>query len=204
MRGKKQRQAEWGINVLLNLQQDGTVACGIDLEYKREERGYERINKDFVDYYHSMGLVRDGEEWDRLLTSLQRPLPITFRIPRSASAITLRDHLDNCFGDLKGVTRPEKLEWYPDGLGVEWDVDSLTFRGKIMKKEESSERTICETVPERASLHAFILNETEMGHIVRQEAVSMIPALLLALQSHHLVLDLCAAPGTPSLPPCML
>ena len=35
-----------------------------------------------------------------------------------------------------------------------------------------------------------------MGNISRQEAVSMIPPLLLDVKPHHYVLDMCAAPGS--------
>lgn len=34
------------------------------------------------------------------------------------------------------------------------------------------------------------------GNISRQELVSMIPPLLLDVKSDHLVLDMCAAPGS--------
>ena len=36
----------------------------------------------------------------------------------------------------------------------------------------------------------------EVGAITRQEAVSMIPPLLLDVKSSHRVLDMCAAPGS--------
>lgn len=45
-------------------------------------------------------------------------------------------------------------------------------------------------------LHQFLVSETETGYISRQEAVSMIPPLLMDIRSHHAVLDLCAAPGS--------
>lgn len=38
--------------------------------------------------------------------------------------------------------------------------------------------------------------ESFQGNISRQEAVSMIPPLLLDVKSHHKVLDACAAPGS--------
>lgn len=38
--------------------------------------------------------------------------------------------------------------------------------------------------------------ETETGSISRQEAVSMIPPLVLDVKPHHKVLDTCAAPGS--------
>ena len=45
-------------------------------------------------------------------------------------------------------------------------------------------------------LHEFLVSETESGYISRQEAVSMIPPLLLDIKPHHTVLDMCAAPGS--------
>ena len=45
-------------------------------------------------------------------------------------------------------------------------------------------------------LHKFLVTETESGFISRQEAVSMIPPLLLDVQPQHKVLDMCAAPGS--------
>jgi len=45
-------------------------------------------------------------------------------------------------------------------------------------------------------LHRFLVEDSECGAITRQEAVSMIPPLFLDVQSHHLVLDMCAAPGS--------
>lgn len=44
--------------------------------------------------------------------------------------------------------------------------------------------------------HRFIVDECEVGRIFRQEKVSMIPVTLLNVESHHLVLDMCAAPGS--------
>uniref|UniRef100_A0A914I5Y6 tRNA (cytosine(34)-C(5))-methyltransferase n=1 Tax=Globodera rostochiensis TaxID=31243 RepID=A0A914I5Y6_GLORO len=44
--------------------------------------------------------------------------------------------------------------------------------------------------------HQFLVNETELGNISRQEACSMVPPLLLDVQPHHRVLDACAAPGS--------
>ena len=43
---------------------------------------------------------------------------------------------------------------------------------------------------------SLIFASQEGGHITRQEAVSMIPPLLMDVKPHHRVLDLCAAPGS--------
>ena len=44
----------------------------------------------------------------------------------------------------------------------------------------------------------FLVSETGVGNISRQEQVSMIPPLVLDVQPHHSVLGLCAAPGSKS------
>ena len=51
-------------------------------------------------------------------------------------------------------------------------------------------------VPELKSLHTFMVAMNEKGNLSRQEAVSMIPPLLLDVKPHHKVLDMCAAPGS--------
>ena len=40
------------------------------------------------------------------------------------------------------------------------------------------------------------MHQTENGNLNRQEAVSMLPPLLLDIQSHHKILDMCASPGS--------
>eukprot|EP01088_Endostelium_zonatum_P012294 TRINITY_DN2647_c0_g1_i1.p1 TRINITY_DN2647_c0_g1~~TRINITY_DN2647_c0_g1_i1.p1 ORF type:complete len:857 (+),score=286.10 TRINITY_DN2647_c0_g1_i1:409-2979(+) len=50
--------------------------------------------------------------------------------------------------------------------------------------------------PTLNSLHRFLTAQADSGHINRQEAVSMLPPLLLDVRPHHTVIDLCAAPGS--------
>lgn len=45
-------------------------------------------------------------------------------------------------------------------------------------------------------LHNFLIVETSAGSISRQEAVSMIPPLVLDVKPTDKVLDMCAAPGS--------
>ncbi|EPB66806.1 NOL1/NOP2/sun family protein [Ancylostoma ceylanicum] len=63
------------------------------------------------------------------------------------------------------------------------------FFEPIAKSEDSD-------VYEPKPLPWLAVTEAEIGHISRQEAVSMIPPLLLNPDSNHLVLDMCAAPGS--------
>jgi len=74
----------------------------------------------------------------------------------------------------------EPIPWYPEEFA--WNSNlSRRFirRSEVLRK-----------------LHRFLVEDSECGAITRQEAVSMIPPMLLDVQSHHLVLDMCAAPGS--------
>jgi 16S rRNA C967 or C1407 C5-methylase (RsmB/RsmF family) len=50
--------------------------------------------------------------------------------------------------------------------------------------------------PELAKFHHWLHVQTQAGFITRQETVSMIPPVVLSVEPHHKVLDLCAAPGS--------
>jgi 16S rRNA C967 or C1407 C5-methylase (RsmB/RsmF family) len=75
---------------------------------------------------------------------------------------------------------PRQLEWYPGHLAWQLDVPKRVVR-------KSAEFKV---------FQRFLVGETEIGNISRQEAVSMIPPLLLDIASHHVCLDMCAAPGS--------
>ncbi len=72
------------------------------------------------------------------------------------------------------------LEWYPNELAIHLNLT----RQNVRKNEELK------------TLKQFFIDQTESGNINRQEAVSMIPPLLLDIKSHHKILDMCAAPGS--------
>lgn len=75
---------------------------------------------------------------------------------------------------------PFALPWYPKNHA--WQ---LELSRKDIRRSESFYK-----------LHNFLVSETSAGAISRQEAVSMIPPLVLDVKSHHKVLDMCAAPGS--------
>lgn len=78
------------------------------------------------------------------------------------------------------LLKPKSLCWYPGELA--WQ---LELTRKAIRRSEKLFR-----------LHNFLIAETKSGNISRQEAVSMIPPLVLDVQPHHKCLDLCAAPGS--------
>uniref|UniRef100_A0A8C6QQ69 tRNA (cytosine(34)-C(5))-methyltransferase n=1 Tax=Nannospalax galili TaxID=1026970 RepID=A0A8C6QQ69_NANGA len=155
------------------------------------EGGYPEIvkeNKLFEQYYQELKIVPDGE-WDQFMDALREPLPATLRITgyKSHAKEILHCLKNKYFKDLEDlevdgqkVKVPEPLSWYPEELA--WHTN---LSRKILRKS-----------PQLEKFHQFLVSETESGYISRQEAVSMIPPLLLHVQPHHKILDMCAAPGS--------
>lgn len=168
-------------------------------------------NDKFEQYYRAQRILRDEEDFQQFLSTLRTTLPICFRVnPLSPAAERLRYRLENEF-NFKGleehhkveipadkgetassaatenngetnkeVTKPFQLEWYPRGMA--WQLNMT--RGEVKKN------------PISKPFHQWLVAQTTVGYISRQEAVSMIPPLLLDVQSHHKVLDMCASPGS--------
>ena len=59
-------------------------------------------------------------------------------------------------------------------------------------------KNVVRKFPPFASFQKFLVSETSVGNISRQEIVSMIPPLLMNVRSGMCVLDMCAAPGSKS------
>uniref|UniRef100_A0A8C5ZQM7 tRNA (cytosine(34)-C(5))-methyltransferase n=1 Tax=Marmota marmota marmota TaxID=9994 RepID=A0A8C5ZQM7_MARMA len=121
--------------------------------------------------------------------ALREPLPATLRITgyKSHAKEILHCLKNKYFKELEDlevdgqkVEVPQPLSWYPEELA--WHTN---LSRKILRKSPQLER-----------FHQFLVSETESGNISRQEAVSMIPPLLLNVQPHHKILDMCAAPGS--------
>ncbi|XP_071785595.1 RNA cytosine-C(5)-methyltransferase NSUN2-like [Asterias amurensis] len=149
----------------------------------------ERKNEAFEAYYKEQNIVPE-EEWDNFMSTLKEELPVTFRITG------YRSHAQQMLTYLKGhyigemmeqtveegdtLVQPTSMPWYPEELA--W---TLNLTRKNIRKSPACKK-----------LHNFLITETESGNISRQEAVSMIPPLLLDVKPHHKVLDMCAAPGS--------
>ncbi|CAO3612161.1 unnamed protein product [Mucor fragilis] len=148
----------------------------------------ERDNEDFKKYYKQQNLLSE-EEFDQFYNHLKTILPSTFRITGSrAAAMEILDVVEKTYVpnmqdvviDGVKIEPPKPLPWYPDNLG--WQVNAPRL---VIKKS-----------PEFQKFHRFMVTETEAGNISRQEAVSMVPPLLMDIKPHQWVLDMCAAPGS--------
>lgn len=129
------------------------------------------------------------EEWPAFMSSLKQELPLTFRVTGSrAHAETINDIIKDAFVpnmqnvefEGKKYDPPAQLAWYPGQLA--WQVNA-------------PKRVVRKTEPFK-NFQRFLVGETEVGNLSRQEAVSMIPPLFLDVQPHHYCLDMCAAPGS--------
>ncbi|XP_053494239.1 RNA cytosine C(5)-methyltransferase NSUN2 [Ictalurus furcatus] len=153
--------------------------------------GYAEIvkeNKLFEQYYRELKIVPDGE-FEEFMEAMREPLPATIRITGYKSHAkeilhTLKEKYFKEIQDLEidgqKIEAPQALSWYPDELA--WHTN---MSRKILRKSPLLEK-----------FHQFLVSETESGNISRQEAVSMIPPLLLKIEPHHKILDMCAAPGS--------
>uniref|UniRef100_A0A8C8SHQ4 tRNA (cytosine(34)-C(5))-methyltransferase n=1 Tax=Pelusios castaneus TaxID=367368 RepID=A0A8C8SHQ4_9SAUR len=155
------------------------------------EGGYPEIVKEnalFERYYRELRIVPEGE-WDTFMAALREPLPATLRITgyKSHAKEILQCLKNKYFKELQDlvvdgqkIEVPQPLKWYPEELA--WHTN---LSRKILRKS-----------PQLEKFHQFLVSETECGNISRQEAVSMIPPLLLNVNPHHKILDMCAAPGS--------
>lgn len=147
----------------------------------------------FIRYYQHAKICSETE-WEQFLEAIKADLPTTFRITGyRGEAKKLLHIMKNEFFNLyvanreceateenTEMKRPFNLPWYPNELG--WQ---LELTRKDIRRSEAYYK-----------LHNFLIAETQSGSISRQEAVSMIPPLVLDVQPHHKVLDMCAAPGS--------
>ena len=166
-------------------------------------------NERFERYYDNM-LGLPEEEKAEFWAALRRELPNSFRFCGSKGyvacsppflcrnialtthpfrhALAVKKMLQNRY--IPEITRithdgtlveaPKAVPWYPDSLAW-W----MTTPKNVIRK-----------FPPFSAFQKFLVSETSVGNISRQEVVSMIPPLLMDLQPGMAVLDMCAAPGS--------
>ncbi|OTF82850.1 tRNA (cytosine(34)-C(5))-methyltransferase-like protein, partial [Euroglyphus maynei] len=150
-------------------------------------------NENFEDYYRNQKLIESNEEFAEFLKVLAEPLPTTFRISSFCQGQAQRmrdiiqsDYIKDCQAENNDeLIGGKKLDISP----IPWYPNNLAWTINLTKTEIRKSRTI-------NLLHKFLICETETGDISRQEAVSMIPPLLLDIKPGQTVLDMCAAPGS--------
>jgi multisite-specific tRNA:(cytosine-C5)-methyltransferase len=113
---------------------------------------------------------------------------LTWTVYRHALAVQqrLKDHyipkITSITYEGQIVETPQAVPWYPDQLA--WFM--------------TTPKNVIRRFPPFASFQKFLVAESDVGNISRQEVVSMIPPLVMDLKPGMTVLDLCAAPGSKS------
>jgi 16S rRNA C967 or C1407 C5-methylase (RsmB/RsmF family) len=145
-------------------------------------------NKIFTEYYTRQKIL-SPVEFNIFMETNKIPLPVSFRITGSRkTALELREFMKSELFpklmniEIEGVKipPPKPLEWYPNELGWVYECGRSALRSSLNVKE----------------FHRFLVSENDVGNISRQEAVSMIPVLLMDIKPGQYVLDMCAAPGS--------
>ena len=142
---------------------------------KKDKQGAAR----FEAYYALQHIVPESE-WPTFIKTLATPLPITFRITdatHDGHAAWLEAEAARL-----GATR---LPWYACGASTAWTFAGESRRGLRAARDAARD----------AALRDFLVSGTTSRNLSRQEAVSMVPALLLGAAPGWAVLDACAAPG---------
>ncbi|CAK44117.1 uncharacterized protein An01g12180 [Aspergillus niger] len=159
----------------------------------RERQNWQQVareNAKFESYYNEQGFIPE-EEREAFWEAIRRDLPNSFRFTGSRGhALAVQEKLKNFYipeitsikYEGKDVEPPRPVPWYPDQLA--W---SMTTPKQVVRRFAPF-----------ASFQKFLVAETEVGNISRQEVVSMIPPLLLDVKPGMTVLDMCAAPGSKS------
>eukprot|EP00854_Cymbomonas_tetramitiformis_P013699 gene13699-16191_t len=129
--------------------------------------------------------------WGQFVLALRQPLPVTFRVSTMTnnaeatkecmlSGSRLLKPTADCYDNRnRYVPPPSKLAWC-NGWQLGCDKAALKYSDDWHLKK----------------IKAWLADYSSLGVLTRQEVVSMIPASLLAPEPHHLMLDMCASPGS--------
>uniref|UniRef100_A0A914EQX2 SAM-dependent MTase RsmB/NOP-type domain-containing protein n=1 Tax=Acrobeloides nanus TaxID=290746 RepID=A0A914EQX2_9BILA len=145
---------------------------------------FNKVNEQFFNYYRLQEIIPPNE-WDMFIQTLREDLPSSFRIQNCLpEKETLIQYLEEkYFAPLRdlndeSIHAPESIPFVENAF------------------QTNMSRSTVRSHPILRDLHEFLINENTIGTMSRQEAVSMVPPLLLDIQPQHLILDACASPGS--------
>ena len=148
--------------------------------------GRGEVPPEFIEYYRAQLVPHSltEEEFTQMLNLFKVTLPHVFRIsPIARDSASLTADLEKFFDILREN----------NALGPEVDFLSHEY-GRIIRL--LVDRPALRKTPALVPFQHFLTQHSEAGDIHRQELVSMIPPYFLDVHPDHLVLDMCAAPGS--------
>lgn len=130
------------------------------------------------------GTVVPEEEWESFVSTMRRSLPMSLRVNTAENYSNGAGELASWIrGHFSLLFKIQNISFFlPEGYAFQCDVS----RGALKR----------ETALKKWKQVISALNEG--GYITRQEAVSMLPPVLLQVEPGQRVLDMCAAPGSKS------
>ncbi|GJJ10536.1 hypothetical protein Clacol_004763 [Clathrus columnatus] len=156
----------------------------------------EMKNEKFELYYLAQKLV-DEDEWHQFLEFLRKPLPTTFRLSSSWELShdlnkiiqeTYIPHLSNVTFEGVRLDPPVQISWSDRYTSFSYSLTPQDVSVNIgLAWHLNVPKPALRRSPEFKRFHNFL------GNISRQEAVSMIPPLLLGVESNHLTAQLLEA-----------
>ncbi|KRZ52183.1 Mitogen-activated protein kinase kinase kinase 15 [Trichinella nativa] len=185
-KSKRHRKVKFGKR---NNDLDAFGKSGMKALPKNDRFITDRHSSRFEIFYRTQGFIPE-EEWELFLKHLASDLPQSFRFVENSKEGTVAlqmfkekflSKVTRCTVENEDViVKIREINWYPNGLAFEINLPKKALRRQT----------------ELQSLHNFLVVETACGILSRQEAVSMIPPLFMDIKSHHLILDMCASPGS--------
>ena len=140
---------------------------------------------DFIRYYRTQFVPDDlsEQEFDAMLATFKTSLPHVFRLRDCAGFENLHRKLTHFVETLR-----------EHGFDAS-RVSALDERFGVIYKLNINVPTLRHD-PNVKPFHEWLTHNSEVGTIVRQELVSMIPPFFLDVAPDHHVLDCCASPGS--------
>jgi len=157
------------------------------------------------------------------LDTLRRILPASFRLGQDLDPL-VRDKLEKEIDEMVGKEMELSIEQKPKRkktLQEKEAEDAVKAGGEVAAVQEAQNEVITKTFaparkipfvpfayqlsvdritikknPALTHFHEWLKVQTHAGFVTRQETVSMIPPVVLSIENHHAVLDMCAAPGS--------
>ncbi len=203
-RGKKRKEKNntWKLNLKkLNTHAITDVNEAMDEDVFKED--IPDLNPRHSEYFREqLKSLREDTEWRAFQKSLASPLPVTFRVSGGcADAIERRlnkgKFLETKFNAMKGryieidgvILKDQivnRVKWFENGANNDTDaIWQLCVSPSQLSRTSGLQ-----------PLSDWLIREVTLGHVVRQEIASMIPAYCLQIEPFHDVLDVCAAPGS--------
>lgn len=129
----------------------------------------------------------DPEERGAFFSALRRPLPIAIRI---------RDPQPSIVAEWDRLRRSLSSSVY--SLHYRYDIAIHAIPGIVggWQIQNLPPPDVMKADPALRPLRHFLSSKTAEGSVIRQEFVSMLPVKMLGIKSHHVVLDMCASPGS--------